>query len=153
VSDDSDETLRVIRENAALFAYMVEADSVAVVQGEFSPVPEGHTAVHFKAGGIEGRYVVPKRSVLEEIGIVRRELEQLNDIVDNQLDLLDPDGASFQKKAWLWFHRKKGKKKEDAANPEQTIICADRILRQVELLQRLKQLIAEYEAQEGPLPP
>lgn len=152
MSDDPDETLRVIRENASLFAHMVEADTVAVVQGEFSPVPEGHTTLHFKVAGLEGRYVVPKRSVLEEIGIVRRELEQLNETVDNQLDLLDPEGASFQKKSWLWFHRKKGKKKEDAANPEQTILCAERILRQVELMQRLKQLITEYEAQEGPLP-
>lgn len=137
------EALRILRENGELIAAMVDASSLAIVSGEFSEPPEDMKAVDFSFGAFEARMFVPRPSREEERARLIRELESLTVTVDNQLDALDPAGAHFTKKAALWFRRAKtGKKKKgsDEANPEQTILCAERILRRVELLRELRKL-------------
>jgi len=134
-----EEELRALRENAQLVADMVGASSMAFVPGEYSEVPEGTKAIHFKFGQLEGRMIATKRSIEEERAILVREIDAQAEVVDAQLDLLDPSGASFVNKSRHWFRRGK-KKSADTANPTQTILCADRILKRIELLKALKDL-------------
>jgi len=139
--NDYENELRVLRENTDLVAEMIGASSIAVVPGEFSEPPEGTRAIDFKFGAFEARMFVPARSREEERARLIRELEQLTEIVDNQLDVLDPAGAWFGKKASLWFRRKTAKKKKaDDTNPAQSLLCGERLLRRLEILKELKEL-------------
>jgi hypothetical protein len=137
---DLEEALEILGDNLLVFAGMTEASSVTFYPGEFPEVPPGMQAEPFKVPLMEGRYLVPVRSAEEERRILMKELETLTEVVDAQLDTIDPAGASFQVKSRAWFRRRIGKKKADDIKPEQTILCAERILKRLSILKALRDL-------------
>jgi hypothetical protein len=138
--DNLEEALRILGENILVFAGMTEVSSVIFYSGDFPEVPPGLQAVPFKVPLLEGRYLAPTRPVEEEQRILLKELETQTAVLDAQLDTLDPAGASFLNKSRAWFRRRTGKKKADDIKPEQTIICAERLLKRLALLKALKDL-------------
>src|SRR4051812_43883671 len=123
--------LPLIRDNATVFTHMVKASSVEFVE-EFSPLPEEHTGVLFVVGAIEGRWTAPPRDIKEERARIERELSLLAEVIDAQLDVLDPP---WQRRAANWLRKRKVPEK-----PGQTIVLAERMLRRTELLLELREL-------------
>jgi len=134
---ESDWRIGVILGNELIFADHVAASSVTAVT-EFSEVPDGAHPLQLEIEGVEFRFLVPDDDPGVERAALVKELAVLTDVVDKQLDVIDPEGAGFCVKSRNWFRRKK--KRADAIDPAATLLCGERILKRLQLLRRLKEL-------------
>lgn len=77
-------------------------------------------AIEFAAGeGVTGRMLIPREAI-------KQKLVTGGERIDKMLERLD---ASFQRKAWFWFHPK-----QDKLDAAATIECAELILERVRLI-------------------
>lgn len=130
--------IKTIQLNAQLLADMIGVSSITSISDEWTQDSSGMHSVFFTEQDIEFRMIVEDADPNIEKEQLLKEVDVLTSTIDQQLDVLDPGGASFLVKSREWFRRKK--KRSDAIDPAATLLCGDRILKRLQMMKRIREL-------------